>query len=265
MAELFRFDEPWLVAAGVFLLGVLIAAAVGVLVLFVARRVLREQARASRYALLSVWAVLAVAAAVALASLLGPETTEVGLAVAGTRLFRALPDVLIALLLLVLGAIVATGLRSLLRTVLSRIGPAAADIVAPLGYWMVVGLAILLAADQLGVETDLVQWLVLLVVAGLALASALAFGLGAQDLVAEVIAGRHVAQIIAVGDEIEVDGLRGRVVALGHASVRLAVGEREAEVPNGTFLEATVVVRQRGPRAPTLPPEAAGSAGPGPQ
>ncbi|HWB71437.1 MAG TPA: hypothetical protein VG452_04400 [Egibacteraceae bacterium] len=253
MAELFRSGEPWLAAAGIFLLGAVVAAAVGALVQVVTRRLLRDQARAVRYATLSAWAVLTIAAAVALARLLDPGATEAGLALAGARLFRALPDLLLALLLVVLGVAVATALRGLLRGVLTRVSPAAADVVAPLGYWTVVGLAVLLAADQVGVETDLVQWLVLLLVGGAVLSSALALGLGAQDLVAEVVAGRHVAQIVAVGDEVEVGGLRGRVLALGHASVRLAVGDREAEVPNGAFLEGVVVVRRDGVQ-PTRPP-----------
>jgi hypothetical protein len=211
------------------------------------RRIVGDRERAGRLAAGSVWAVLAIFAIAALSRLLGPEVARPGLATAATRLFARFPDVLIALLLVVLGLILATGVRLVARRLLAPVQPGAADLVASVAYWTVVGVAVLLAAEQVGIRTGLVQSLALILLGGVVLAAALALGLGARDLVSAVVAGRHAAQVVGVGDEVEVAGRRGVVRALGHASVRLAVGDSDVEVPNRAFLEDAVVVHRRAP------------------
>jgi small-conductance mechanosensitive channel len=243
--DLLSQREPWLAAAALLLIGAVTALLVGGLVSALSRRVVGDRERATRLAAGSVWAVLIVFAIAALSRLLGPDIAQPGLAAAATRLFARLPDVLIALVLVAVGLVLAAGVRLLTRRALRPVQPAAADPVATLGYWVVVGIAVLLAAEQVGIRTGAVERIALVLLAAIGLALALALGLGARDLVAAIMAGRHVAHIVSVGDEIEVGGHDGTVVALGHASVRLRTATGEVEVPNAVLLRSPVVVIDR--------------------
>lgn len=253
-----RWEGPLLAAVGFALLGVVAAVVVNVVVRAVGRRLLRDRERVDGMAAFSGWIVLAVFLIVAVGRLADPDVTEPGLRAAAARSLGLLPDVLIAVLLVAVGIVLATALRGVLRRLLEPVRPAAAEVVPGAAYWVVVGLALLLGADQIGVETGLVVWLLLTLVGGVVLAFAIALGLGAKELVGGVVAGRHVAQIVRVGDEVEIDGRRGTVVALGHASVRLALAgtrgiglaggdadEVEAEVPNRRFLDGIVTIHRR--------------------
>lgn len=223
---------------GYVLLAVVVLAVVGLLVGFVARRAVAEPARQRQLIRTAVGVVLVVFVLAALTPLTG--------AASASRVLAVLPAVVAATLILVLGLFVAPLARGLTHRGLAQLRPGVADLVAPLVYWLVIGLTVLLAADQLGLETRLVQQLVALVVGGLVLAAGLALGLGSRDLVGAVVAGRHVAQIVAVGDRVEVAGQAGTVVALGHASVRLALdGGGEVEVPNSLLLSQPVLVHRR--------------------
>ncbi|MEX2100876.1 MAG: mechanosensitive ion channel domain-containing protein [Acidimicrobiia bacterium] len=238
--------EPWLAALGIVLVGILAAAVVGMLMRRLSTRVLGDAERANRLATLAVVAVLLVFAAAAVSRLVDPGMTDPGLAAAAGRVFSALPDIVIAVVLVVSGLVLGMAVRGLLRRALEPLRPAVADLAAPLGYWSVVGLAVLLAADQVGIQTGFLQRLLLVALAGFVAAAALSFGLGSRDLVGAVVAGRHVAQIVAVGDEVEVAGTRGVVTMLGHASVRLRLPDgREAEVPHRHFLDQTVLIHAR--------------------
>lgn len=256
-----RWEGPLLAAIGFALLGVAAALVVNLLVRAIGRRLLRDRDRVDGMAAFSGWVVLAVFLVVAIGRLADPDITEPGLRAAAARSLGLLPDVLIAVLLVAFGVVLATALRGVLRRLLEPVRPAAADLWPDLAYWAVVGLALLLGADQIGVETGLVVWLLVTLVGGVVLAFALALGLGSKDLLSAVVAGRHVGQIVAVGDEVEVDGLRGTVVALGHASVRIslsgsraigltsdAAGTVEADIPNRRFLDAVVLVHRRAGR-----------------
>jgi small-conductance mechanosensitive channel len=251
MTDVLGTREVWLAAAAILLLGALTAVAVGALVSFLTRRVLGDRERAARLAAASVWVVLAVFVVAALSRLLGPDVAQPGLTTAATRLLARIPDILIALLLVVVGLVLASAVRGMARRLLDPVQPGVSRTVAPIAYWAVVALALLLAAEQIGVRTGAVERVLLIALAGVVFAVALGFGLGTRDLIAAVVAGRHVERILAVGDEVEVGGVRGEVVAVDHASVRLRLPNGEAEVPHPRLLADIVVVHRRRADEPT--------------
>lgn len=250
MSELLTSPSVWIAAAITFVAGVLIAALVAAFVNFAARRLLGDQKLAGKVAGVVFWIIVVVGLIVAIGRVATPSATSSGLAAAATRLLTGLPDLLIGLLVVVLGWLLAIAVRGILRRVVERFEPAAADILAPLAYWSILVLTALLAADQVGIEIGLLRELLLLVLGGLVLAAALAIGFGSRDLIAAVVAGRHVEGIVRPGDEVEIAGHRGKVVGLGHASVRLSTETGEVEIPNPHFLAAPLLVWSRAPRQP---------------
>lgn len=245
---LFESSSPWIAAGLILVVGILIAAFVAAAVNLLARRLLANTKEAGRVAGATFWIITAVTILVAAGRLTGPRTTQAGLTDATRTFLVRLPDLFIALLVVVIAYVVAVALRSLLRRVLARYQPAAADILSPAAFWAVLVLATLIAADQIGVEVRLVEGLLLLLVGGFVLAAALALGLGSRDLIGHVIAGRHAGRIVTVGDEIEVGRIRGTVAGLGHASVRLTTSEGDVEIPNSEFLAGPVLITRRAPR-----------------
>lgn len=245
MTQLLESSTPWIQAGVTLVAGLVVAAVVAAVVNFAMRRLLRDQALAGRVAGSVFWLLAAVGLVVAIGRLAEPDATETGLAAAAARMLSSLPDLLIALLVLVLGWAVATAVRGALRQALSRVRPEAGEILAPLTYWAILVLATLVAADQVGIQVSLLRNLLLLLLGGLVVAAAIAVGLGSRSLVGEIVAGRHAERIVAVGDRVRVAGHEGTVAALGHASVRLTTPDGEVEIPNGLFLSAPVVVLTR--------------------
>lgn len=248
MNELLESSAPWIEAGGTLVVGLLVAAVVAALVNLAMRRLLRDQALAGRVAGWVFWLIAVIGLLVAIARLAEPDATETGLAAAASRLLSSLPDLVIAVLVVVLGWAVATAVRGVLREVLRGVRPSATDLLGPVVFWAILVLAVLVAADQVGIQVALLRNLLLLVLGGVVLAASLALALGARQLVTEVIAGRHVEQIVGIGDRVRIGGHEGSVTALGHASVRLRTAEGELEIPNGIFLTDPVLVVDRAGR-----------------
>lgn len=246
MTELLESSTPWIEAGGILLVGLIVAALVAAVVNLSMRRLLRDQALAGRVAGWVFWLITVVGFVVAVGRLAEPDAIETGLAAAASRLLSSLPDLVIGVLVVVLGWAVATAIRGVLRQVLGGMRQPAADLLAHGAFWAILVLSVLVASEQVGVEVTVLRHLLLLILGGLVLAMALALGLGTRHLVEEVVAGRHVGQIVAVGDRVRVAGHEGTVTALGHASVRLTATDGEIEVPNGVFLSGPVVVVSRG-------------------
>ena len=223
--------------------------AVGLVLAFVARAVVarqlgrllpgdeartRRQVRGAARGVM--WFLIAVAVIVA-TSLLAPNL----LSDIPAQVLRFLPRLGVALVMLWVGAVVANLLRQVVEAGLAGIGVAQAPVIGRIAYWVILGLAILMAADQLGIETAVLQTalFILLLIAGVAVA--IAVGLGGRTLAGNVIAGRYVDDRFTVGEQIEVDDWKGTIIEVGLASVTISDSQGElVEIPNGYLLSRPV-------------------------
>jgi hypothetical protein len=243
VGRLLESGEPWFAAAQTLLVGVAVALAVGVALRLLARRMLRDEDRAQRTSLIAFWGVVAIFGVIAIVRLVGGPNAEAGLTAAGTRLFTTLPDLVVALVILVAGTVLAAAAKGAVTRALASGRPRYAEPLSAAASAGIIAVAVLLAARQIGVQTALADGIVLALFAGLLLAGALAAGLGGRGVAEAWAAGRHTKDILTVGDVVELDGRRGRVLRLGPTSVRLGLpGGAFAEVPNTALLQSTVVV-----------------------
>lgn len=110
----------------------------------------------------------------------------------------------------------------------------------------VIVIAAVTAAAQIGVAAAVLTGLVSLVVGGVVLTFALAFGLGGRESARALSAGRHVRAAFDEGDEVEVAGVRGRVVELDPVALVLDAGDgSRVRVPNHLLVDEVVRVHDR--------------------
>lgn len=108
--------------------------------------------------------------------------------------------------------------------------------------YTVLAMAAILAVDQLGLNTTLLNDVLgnLLTVAGAGLA--LAFALGSRDAVRNLLAGFYAKELFEIGQMVEVDGHRGTLEAIGPLKAIIATAEGNANitVPNAALMDKTV-------------------------
>jgi hypothetical protein len=110
------------------------------------------------------------------------------------QLLLWLPNLVVALVVLVVGGLAAGALSRLVRGATAQAGFANPDTMATVAKVAVMGFAIVVAVNQLGIATTLINTLLIGVVGAFALATGLAFGLGGRDRAAAMLdrAGRQV-------------------------------------------------------------------------
>ncbi len=102
-------------------------------------------------------------------------------------LLAFIPNVIIAVLLLLVGFVIARLVYDVLRASLHGLSPDSARNVARAGKWAVLVFVFLVVLNQLGIASDLIRILFAGIVAMIALAGGLAFGLGGKDFAAEIL------------------------------------------------------------------------------
>ncbi len=98
-----------------------------------------------------------------------------------------LPQVIVASLILILGAIVAEVVKGLVSGSARAAGATSGNLAGTVAKWAIWITAILAALNQLGIASDFVQTLFTGVVIALSLAFGLAFGLGGKEAAARTI------------------------------------------------------------------------------
>lgn len=128
------------------------------------------------------WLILA-AVFVVLLEALGVQTADLLLA----RLAAFIPNLVLAIGILVFGSLLARVVGGLVFSYLSNIGSAAAEPIGALSRWALLVFAVFMAAEQLAIQTAVLVSAFQIAFAAICLAAALAFGLGGREWAAHVI------------------------------------------------------------------------------
>ena len=128
------------------------------------------------------WFVRLIALVVAFDALGLPAVSDVL-----RQLLLWLPNVVVALVVLVIGGLAARGLSNVVRGAAREAELSNADFLARAASLVVWAFAIVVAVNQIGIATELVNTLFTAVVGALALALGLAFGLGGRETAAEIL------------------------------------------------------------------------------
>jgi hypothetical protein len=103
------------------------------------------------------------------------------------QLLLWLPNLIVALVVLVIGGLAANALSRLVRGATAEAGfsnPGTMETVTRVAVW---GFAIVVAITQLGIATTLINTILIGLIGGVALAFGLAFGLGGRDRAAQIL------------------------------------------------------------------------------
>ena len=103
------------------------------------------------------------------------------------QLLLWLPNVVVALVVLVIGGLAARALSNIVRGAASEGGLDNPNLLAKVAHTLVWAFAIVVAVNQIGIATELVNTLFMAFVGAIALAVGLSFGLGGRDTAAEMV------------------------------------------------------------------------------
>jgi hypothetical protein len=142
------------------------------------------------------WFVRLIALVVAFDALGLPAVSEVL-----QQLLLWLPNLVVALVILVLAGLAANAVSSIVRGATAEAGFSNPGMLATVARFAIWTFAIVIAINQLGIATTLVNTLFMGFVGALALATGLAFGLGGRDTAARIVSNWY-AQSSGMSDRL---------------------------------------------------------------
>jgi len=157
-----------------------------------------------------------------------------------TAFFSYLPNLVAALLVLLVGMMVSQfaggAVTRSARDAGVEFAPALGRVVSTLILFVVA----VMATTQLKIDTEVIRSTVLVVLCGVALALALSFGLGTRDVTRNLVAGFYARKLFAVGETIEMDGHQGQLAGVSSLQTLIEEDGHLVAVPNSVFLDQAV-------------------------
>lgn len=166
-----------------------------------------------------------------------------------------LPRVISAAIVLIMANIVGHLAETGVARSLGHVSPAIRQRVPSMVKMIILGFAGVIAASQLGIDTNVVLIAVGALFFSIATSAALLAGLGGRPVAAEIAAGRAIRRELKVGDTLKVGNIEGKVTAIGSTSTQITSARRVTLVPNTELLSQSVEIVHDEPNLRLAPSE----------
>jgi small-conductance mechanosensitive channel len=159
--------------------------------------------------------------------------------------FSYLPNVIAALLLLILGTTVGQFTGQTVTQAAESSGLDSAPALGKLVSALIIFLVSMMAIGQLKIDTGMVRIVTSFVLGAAALGFGLAFGLGTWGVVRNIVSGFYARKFLAIGNSLTIAGQSGILTAITPTHTVLNSHGQEILVANATFLEQTSTQQQK--------------------
>lgn len=155
--------------------------------------------------------------AVAATSVLGiPEISNLV-----ADIFNFVPRLVVAMIVLVLGTLIADALRKMVLTGLKSLGVSSAGILSSVVFYFLFINIVISALSQAEINTEFLSQNISIVIGGVIGAFALGYGLASKDVMANMIASFYSGKQFQVGDKVTIEDVTGVVTNIDKSSLTI--------------------------------------------
>jgi len=157
-----------------------------------------------------------------------------------------LPKALVAILIGAAGVIGGLIVRDVVSGAALSAGIHYGATLGTLAYYAILLVTLFVGIQQIGIDIQFLTILMTILLSGLFLGFALAFGLGARTAVSNILASHYLQRIYREGHTVRIDGMEGKITRITPVCVILETQEGRASVPAKQFDEMISVLLREG-------------------
>jgi small-conductance mechanosensitive channel len=158
------------------------------------------------------------------------------------RVVNYLPTLVAGLLIAFVGYLLGTLVRDVVTAALASVGSKGNEVAGLAAQAAVFVTALVIGLDQIGIDVTFLIILAAVLVGGILLAIALAFGFGARDFVSNLIAAHQLRGMLELGDHARVGTVEGKVAEVTPTTIVLINDEGRFLVPASLWQKRTSAI-----------------------
>lgn len=162
-----------------------------------------------------------------------------------SNIINYVPKLLSALILLAVGLIVADFIKGMVLSTLTGLGIPSAKLIATFVFYFIFITILISALAQAGINTDLINNNLSMILGGGVLAFALGYGFAAKDMMANYLASFYTKEKFTIGDNITVEEVSGNIVDMDNSSLTLQSDSKKVIIPLSKITAEKVTVHEK--------------------
>ena len=147
-----------------------------------------------------------------------------------------LPAVIAGILILLAGFVFSLMVKDLVTAAANSAHIAYAELLGQTVQILIFSTAVVVGIDQMGINITFLIVIVAIILGMVFGGLALAFGLGAKTVVNNILAAHYVRQTYQIGDTVELDGIKGRIVQVTNVGIVVEHDRGQTHIPTALFL-----------------------------
>lgn len=153
---------------------------------------------------------------------------------------------LLAIFVIIVGLIGGSFLKDLVIKTTFRLRIPHGDVLGKVAQAVTVAVAGVIAVNELGINISFLTTSVFILLGAFLLASAIAFGMGANSSIRNILACFYLRKHVEIGHRVKIDDVSGVVAEISATHVILDSDEGQVLIPGKLFAEKmTVIVRSK--------------------
>lgn len=161
-----------------------------------------------------------------------------------TEIVSYLPLLVSGLLIVLAGFIVSSLVRDLIASTMASAGMSQGDVVGRLVQVVILFTAIVIGTDQVGIDVTFLSVISSIILSATLGSVALAFGLGAKNYVANIIAAHYLRSDIRVGDRIRMGDVSGAVAEITNTRIVIDSQNGRISLPASTVDQQAFIIEK---------------------
>ncbi|WP_040280065.1 mechanosensitive ion channel family protein [Psychroserpens damuponensis] len=153
-----------------------------------------------------------------------------------------LPKLLVALVIFMIGLLFANFVKKGLQSLFDSMDLSGGKMLSQLVFFLLLTFISITALNQAGINTDIITSNLTMILAAFLLAFSLAFGLGAKEVVGDLLKTFYTRKTFEVGKKIEFEGKVYEIDSINNISVVLKSNEGKVIVPVKDIVENHIKV-----------------------
>ena len=147
------------------------------------------------------------------------------------KLVNFVPQLIVAAIMLQIGVLVSEAIKNAVVSICKSFNVPSAKLIGSIVFSFFLVITIISALGQAGVNTELLESSFNLLMGGIVLAFAVGYGFASKDILANLLSSFYNKNKYQEGQTIQIDDVKGKIIALDTTSITLQTGESKTVFP----------------------------------
>lgn len=153
-----------------------------------------------------------------------------------------IPNLIVAIIMIVLGLLVAEALKNIVHTALKSLGIPSASMISNFVFYFILITVFVSALRQAAIETEFLETNISIIISGVVFAFAIGYGLASKDILKNFLSSFYNKGRIKVGDKVSVGDVSGEIEEIDNTTVTIRSNDRRIIYPLSQVLGDKITV-----------------------